>query len=171
VSGRTLRRAGARGAIRFRRPSPYTVEVGAEERRYLRTHWHLLDALTRTLRTERNVRLAVLYGSASRGDDHPGSDVDLLVELADYSRDLPLARLGLKLERLLGRPVQLVALRDAEASPVLLSEAVREGRALVDREGLWPRLKRRERTLRRQAATAEAAAQDDAWRAFDELAR
>jgi hypothetical protein len=79
------------------------------------------------------------------------------VELADYSRDLPLARLGLKLERLLGRPVQLVALRDAEASPVLLSEALREGRALVDREDLWPRLKRRERTLRRQAA----AAQDD----------
>lgn len=165
VSGRTLRRAAARGAIRIRRPSPYAVEISASERRYIRTHWELLSRLTRVLRTEKNVRLAVLFGSTARGEDRPGSDVDLLVALGDYGRGLPLARIGLKLEELLERPVQLVALRDAEASPALLADALRDGRVLIDRDGIWPRLKRCERSIRRQAVVTE-----DAWHELEELA-
>src|SRR2546429_9672496 len=104
ASGRTLRRAAKRGLIRVHRPSPYRVDISGEQRRYIRTHWSLLRALSASLRTEHNVRLAVLYGSAARGDDRPGSDVDLIVALADRGRGLPLARLALKLEALLERP-------------------------------------------------------------------
>jgi predicted nucleotidyltransferase len=171
VSGRTLRRAAARGAIRLSRPSPHKVVLAATERRYIRTHWPLLDQLTRTLRTEKNVRLAVLFGSAARGDDRYGSDIDLLVELADYGRGgLPLARIGLKLESLLERPVQLVSVLDAETSAVLLSEAIADGRVLIDRDDRWSRLKRRERTLRRRAREDETRAQAEAWEALEKLA-
>jgi predicted nucleotidyltransferase len=171
VSGRTLRRAGERGAIRFHRSSPHTVEIAVGERRYLRRHWRLLDTLTRALRTEPNVRLVVLFGSTARGDDRDSSDVDLLVDLADPHRRLPLARLGLKLEPRLDRPVALVALDDAEGSAALLSEVLRDGRVLIDRGGRWPKMKRRERALARQAAADAERAQQDAWQAFAELAR
>jgi predicted nucleotidyltransferase len=170
VSGRTLRRAAGRGAIRLSRPSPYKVVLAATERRYIRTHWPLLDLLTRTLRTEQNVRLAVLFGSAARGDDRRDSDIDLLVELADYGRGgLPLARIGLKLESLLERPVQLVTVPDAEPSAVLLSEAIAEGRVLIDRDARWSRLKRREQALRRRAREDETRAQADAWETLEKL--
>lgn len=53
-----------------------------------------------------------VFGSASRGDDRPGSDIDLLYELA------PGARLGWEIDELadelagaLGRPVDLVSRR------------------------------------------------------------
>lgn len=170
VSGRTLRRAAARGAIRSHRPSPHKVVLTAAERRYIRTHWALLDLLTRTLRTEKNVRLAVVFGSAARGDDRADSDVDVLVDLADYGRGgLPLARIGLKLESLLRRPVQLVSLPDAERSPALLSEAVADGRVLIDRDEGWSRLKRRGGSLRRRARADEARAQAEAWEILDKL--
>lgn len=84
TSGRALRRAAARGLIRVQRPSPYTVEISGEERRYIRTHWPLLRSLNAGFRTEHNVRLAVLYGSAARGDDRPGSDVDLILALGAF---------------------------------------------------------------------------------------
>jgi hypothetical protein len=56
----------------------------------------------------------------------------------------------------------VVRLEDAEAEPSLLADVVAEGRVLVDREQLWPRLRRRERSLRdrgrrREARRAEAA--------------
>jgi len=171
VSGRTLRRAAARGTIRLSRPSRYKVVLAATERRYIRTHWPLIDQLTRTLRTEKNVRLAVLFGSAARGDDRFGSDVDLLVELADDGRGgLPLARIELKLESLLERPVQLVTVPDAEASAALLSEAIADGRVLIDRDERWSQLKRREGALRRRARRYEMQAQAEAWELLEKLA-
>jgi predicted nucleotidyltransferase len=169
VSGRTLRRAAARGAIRVHRPTPNAPVISSHERRYIHSHWQLLDALTRTLRTEKNVRLAVLFGSSARGDDRADSDVDLLVDLADYEHKLPIARLGLKLEEILGRRVQVVALRDAIAAPVLLAEAIRDGRVVIDRDERWVKLRRRERILRRQAREHDRHGQDNAWRVFDDL--
>src|SRR5438067_7624379 len=164
VDGRSLRRAAARGLIRLRRTSPYKVEISPDERRYIRRHWPLLRALTAAFRTEHNVRLAVLYGSAARGDDGPRSDVDLLVALGGSGRGLPLARLALKLEALLERPVQILSLDEAESSPALLAEAVREGRVIVDRGGTWDQLRRQEGRLVRRAraddAELQAAARD-----------
>src|SRR5919197_1858371 len=168
TSGRSLRRAAARGLIRLHRPSPYKVEISGAERRYIRTHWPLLRALNAGLRTEHNVRLAVLYGSAARGDDRPGSDVDLIVALTDPGRGLPLARLGAKLEALLARPVQIVSLAEAKSSPALLADAVRDGRVIVDRGGVWKRLRRKQSDLVRRARTADDELQAAAWKALEQ---
>jgi predicted nucleotidyltransferase len=70
-----------------------------------------------------------VFGSVSRGDDRDESDVDLLYELApDAKLGWGIEDLAVELERLLGRPVDLVskralhpALRDAvlgEARPL-----------------------------------------------------
>lgn len=163
TSGRTLRRAAARGLIRCERRSPYKPVVSAGERRYLRGHWGLLSTLLGALRTEHNVRLAVLYGSAARGGLHCRSDVDLLLALGDEERGLPVARLGLKLEELLDRPVQIVSLAQAEQSPLLLADVLREGRVIVDRDGLWVRLTRRSQSVRAAAERQEAELGAAAW--------
>jgi hypothetical protein len=77
VEERTLRRAVAQGALRTSRSGPRRLQLAPGEREYLRTHWPLLSGLRRTLRTEHDVRLAVLYGSLARGDEDAGSDLDL----------------------------------------------------------------------------------------------
>ena len=169
ADGRTLRRAAARGSIRLRRISPYKVEISAQERRYIRRNWPLVRALTAALRTERNVRLAVLFGSAARGEDRPGSDIDLIVALGDAGR-LAFARLALRLEALLERPVQLVSLGEAESSPALLAEAVRDGRPIVDRDGIWDRVRRHDKRLVRRARAADAEVQAMARDALERFA-
>jgi predicted nucleotidyltransferase len=154
---RTLRRGLSDGLLRGRRPTPRTVELAAGELGYLRVHWPLLAALREALRSERSVRLAVLIGSAARGTLGEGSDVDVLVELADAdwrAQD----RLRERLTRVAGRPVDLVALEVAAADPLLLDAVLRDGRVLVDRHGRWPSV------MARRAQTARAAS-----RAADEL--
>jgi predicted nucleotidyltransferase len=139
VSERTLRRAFNEGTLRAERPTPRKLTLGSDEKRYLRRSWKLLAALREALRTEQNVRFALLFGSAARGDDDKGSDLDLIVEMRDPS-PVRLVDLELKLERLLGRHVDVLTLEDAGANPVLLAEAVADGRTIVDREGRWARL-------------------------------
>jgi predicted nucleotidyltransferase len=136
---RTLRRGLAEGLVRGRRSTPRSIELAPGEVTYLRRHWTLLTSLRKALRTERNVRLAVLIGSAARGGLSEGSDVDLLVDLADASWQV-LDRLRERLARAAGRPVDLVALNAAAADPLLWDAALREGRVLVDREERWPLL-------------------------------
>ncbi len=53
----------------------------------------------------RNVRV---FGSAARGDAGPSSDVDFLVELEEGRSLLDLVGLWQDLEKLLGRPVDVV---------------------------------------------------------------
>jgi predicted nucleotidyltransferase len=137
VHDRTLRRGIAEGLVRARRSSPRSVALAPGEAAYLRAHWPLLAALRNALRTERNVRLAALIGSTARGTAGERSDVDLLVRLAD---DGWRAADGLR-ERLsegAGRAVDLVSLDAAQQDPLLFDAALRDGRVLVDREGLWP---------------------------------
>ena len=85
---RSLRRAVQRGTVRAHRPGPRQVELDTGERTYLRKNWPLIAAVSEALRVERNVRLAVLFGSSARGDTGEDSDVDLLVSLV---REQPLA--------------------------------------------------------------------------------
>src|SRR5712691_1150323 len=80
TSGRTLRRAATRGAIRCRRPSERRIVVPPSEYDYIRRHWPVFDRLLEELRTQPNVRLAVLFGSVARGEEDAASDLDLLVE-------------------------------------------------------------------------------------------
>jgi len=138
-SERTLRRYVNDGALRGRRITPRGLEVSFEEEAYLRDHWTLLKGLKEVLRTERDVRLAVLFGSTAVGDDDLGSDVDLLIAHRRAGQR-PLAGLALRLSRVLGRPVHVVSLEQASISPSLLTDILEEGRPLIDREGLWHEL-------------------------------
>jgi predicted nucleotidyltransferase len=154
VPERTLRRAAAEGLVRGDRTSARRFLTTLREETYLRTHWPLLSSLREALRTEPNVRLAILFGSQATGASLECSDVDVLVALADPSA-AKLAELTGRLERRIGRDIQLVRIEDAERAPVLMSAALSEGRVLVDREARWPELKASEPRWRRRAAAGE----------------
>ncbi len=57
---------------------------------------------------ESGARDVRVFGSVARGDERNDSDVDFLVVLEPGRSLLDLARLELRLERLLGRPVDVV---------------------------------------------------------------
>jgi uncharacterized protein len=150
VSERTLRRAVNQGTLQATRTSPRRLEISLAEKLYARRAWPLLGSLRAALRTEGNVRFALLFGSAARGDDTPASDIDLLVQLRDESLER-LADLGVKLEELTGRRIDLIPLDRAEAVPKLFADALAEGRILVDRDERWAELRASEEALRRNA--------------------
>lgn len=133
--------------VRAARPTTRTLELPLPERRYLRRSWPLLSALRVALRTEQNVRFALLVGSAATGSTTPTSDLDVLVDLRDSSLDR-VVDLGSKLTAIIGRSVDVVRLQEAETDPTFLADLVAEGRVLVDREKLWHRLREREAGLR-----------------------
>jgi predicted nucleotidyltransferase len=155
VHERTLRRAVAEGSLRAARPSPRTLDMSLSEREYVRRSWKLLSALRAALRTEHNVRFALLFGSVARGTSAPRSDVDVLVTLRD-GRLERVVELSAKLTDATGRRVDVVRLEDAESEPSFLADVIADGRVLVDREGLWPRLRSRERGLRRTGRSSQA---------------
>lgn len=154
VPERTLRRAAAQGLVHGRRTSERRYETSLREEAYLRRHWPLLRELRAALRTEPNVRLAVLFGSQATGQATERSDIDVLVALTDAS-PARVAQLTGRLEGRLGRDVQLVRLQDAERTPTLMTDALNRGRVLIDRQGLWPELKRGEATWRERAKASE----------------
>lgn len=148
TTDRTLRRAVAQGLLRAERPSPRKLEIPLTERDYLRRWWVLLSQLRQVLRTEPTVAFAALFGSAARGEMHAESDLDLLVALRAGADPRMLAS---RLTERLGRPVQLVQLDDAQRAPLLLAEVLQEGRVLIDRERLWPRLRQQRPKVERAA--------------------
>jgi predicted nucleotidyltransferase len=150
VNERTLRRAVNEGALRGNRLSPRKLKLPIAEKEYVRKHWPLLAQLREALRTESNVRFALLFGSTARGDDTEESDVDLLVEMRDPS-GMRTVDLALKLKPLLRKDVQVLTLEDAESNSLLLSQAVREGRVIVDREDRWGQLSSEGEKLERRA--------------------
>jgi hypothetical protein len=60
------------------------------------------------LATRFKARELGLFGSVARAEEAPGSDVDLLVDFAEGADLLDLIGLGLYLEELLGRKVDVV---------------------------------------------------------------
>jgi predicted nucleotidyltransferase len=150
ASERTLRRAVAEGALRGKRSSPRRLKLSALEREYVLRQWSLLAQLRAALRTEHNVRFALLFGSFARGDDKEGSDVDLIVEMRNSSL-VRIVDLELKLEELLERRVDVLTLADVRTNPVLLAEAVAEGRTIIDREERWAQLSSEAEAIDRRA--------------------
>jgi predicted nucleotidyltransferase len=168
---RTLRRAASQGTLRCRRSAPRRLRLAAGEREYLRDHWKLLAKLRRALRTERRVRLAVLYGSVARGNEDAGSDLDLLVSFAG-SRPSDAFELATRLQRLIGRRVDVARLERVEAdAPLLLDRVLAEGRVLVDRGGHWQRLGERRSAIRARARRSYRRQMDGARRAIAELSK
>jgi predicted nucleotidyltransferase len=169
VDARTLRRAAADGTIRFERVSARRQRVSEDERRYAAGHWSLLSALRGALRTEPNVRLAVLYGSVARGDDTLDSDLDLLVSV-EKDRPDAAVKLAVRLERAVGRAVDAARLnRVQESSPLLLLQAIDEGRVLLDRDGEWAGLKTRRDEIAQRARRAHEARRRRARASIREL--
>lgn len=167
VSERTLRRYVNGGLLEARRVAGQ-LELSSREARYLRGHHALLTCLRVSLRTERDVRLAVLFGSAASGDDTASSDVDLLVSQRSGALS-ELAALRRRLQDALDRPVHLVRLEDASVSASLMIDILDEGRVIVDRDDGWAaiagsreliarRARREEAALARRAAAAVTAA-------------
>lgn len=165
---RTLRRAFNEGTLRGERPTPRKLEVEPTERGYIRRSWGLLAALRGVLRTEQNVRFALLFGSTARGDDTASSDIDLLVAMRDSSV-LRIAALGEKLEALLGRRVDIVTIEEAEENTQLLAQAVSEGRVLVDREDRWASLQNEAEFLHRSAREEAGRARRRALAGIDRM--
>lgn len=168
VHGRTLRRAVDDGAIRGTRLSPRRLKLSPAEESYVLHAWPLLGRLRALLRTERNVRLAVLFGSRARGDERPDSDLDLLIDLEE---DTVSKRMELvdRLEAALGLPVQVVTVRVARRAPVLLADAIEDGRVLVDRSEGWAQLVRDYPAVSQAAVVADARLRERAAAAIEEL--
>jgi predicted nucleotidyltransferase len=168
VHERTLRRAIAEGSLRGVRPTPRTLDISLSEREYVRRSWKLLSTLRGALRTEHNVRFALLFGSVARGTAAPGSDVDVLVALRDPDLERVVG-LSAKLTGATGRRVDVVRLQDAEGEPSFLADVIADGRVLVDREGLWPQLRGREPSLRRAGVRRQTERTDAALAGLDRM--
>lgn len=153
-SERTLRRCLNDGLLRGRRVARRQLELSRAEEEYLTRHWELLSKLRTVLRTERAARMVVLFGSTAVGDDEDVSDVDLLV-VHDDPGPRSLARLQMRMRRVLERSVDVVGLEQAEEMPTLLADILREGRVLIDRDGLWQMLCERRQEIAAAAVREE----------------
>jgi predicted nucleotidyltransferase len=130
----------------------------------------LLARLREALGDEHDVRLAVLYGSMARGDADEGSDLDVLVSLAD-DRPTPTFKLATRLQDIGGRHVDVAHLARVElGAPLLLDQILDEGRVLVDRDGQWERLCGGREAIRVRARREYRRQMAGAGRALEELA-
>jgi predicted nucleotidyltransferase len=164
-----MRRAAADGTIRCERLSPRRQSVDDREHAYAVTHWPMLAKLRKLLRTEPNVRLAVLYGSTARGEDTPTSDIDLLVSFAEDRPDAAIA-LTVRLERGLGLKVDVARLNRIRGdAPLLLLQVIEDGRVVLDRDDLWPVLLTHRGEIEQWAYREHEAQRQRARVAIDEL--
>jgi predicted nucleotidyltransferase len=164
---RTLRRWAVQGLLRAERDKRRELRLPYSEELYLRRHWELLHTLRRSLRTEKRVRLAVLFGSVATGQDLLESDIDLLIEhdTGDLEQIVELQR---RLQARVGKSIHLVSLDDAERSSLLLADVLLEGRVIVDRDDIWRRLMGKRQRVLRDAATEEHSIYTAAQRAVAE---
>ena len=68
-----------------------------------------------------------LFGSYSRGEQKPDSDVDVLIEYRDIKSLFDLARIQIELEKLLGKEVDLVVKRNIKPAlkPYIFSDLIK----------------------------------------------
>jgi predicted nucleotidyltransferase len=168
VNERTLRRAINEGSLRAIRASPRTLRLPLAEQHYIRRSWPLISALRRSLRTEHNVRFALLFGSAARGTDTALSDIDVLVVMRDASLDRVID-LEAKLTAAAGRHADIVRLEDAARQPSFLADVAAAGRVLVDRDGIWTGPRKREHRLRDDARLRDAQVASTVLAGLDEF--
>jgi len=92
----------------------------------------------------------------------------VLVALRDERLER-VVELSAKLTDATGRRVDVVRLEDAQTEPSFLADVIADGRVLVDREGLWPRLRSREPSLRRASHRRQAERTEAALAGVDRL--
>jgi predicted nucleotidyltransferase len=115
------------------------LDLDRHEVAWLRSHGDLTRALYRSVASDPDIDTLVLFGSTARGEDRPGSDVDLLIDGAVTKDVRALARLRGSLVERLDRRVDLVSLTEAALSPAMLVGALVDGRAVKDSEHRWLR--------------------------------
>lgn len=76
------------------------------------------------------VRFAYVFGSAVRGDQRPDSDLDLAVEAGRRLEATERFRLAGELERIVGRPVDVLDLTEANA--VIRMQVLQHGSVLLN---------------------------------------
>ena len=91
----------------------------------------MLELLREKLSALPAVRLAAAFGSVARGEERPGSDLDLGLVLDPDSLELR-REIEVVLGRAAGREVDFVYLN--EASPLLRFEIARDGVLLLERQ-------------------------------------
>jgi len=151
TTDRTLRRLADTGTLKVSRRAGRHRVVRPGEEAYLRSHWTLLNDLRVALRTEPAVRMAVLFGSVALGDDHPGSDLDLLVDLGDAATLRQRWGLRRRLSQKTGREIDLFVLDDLRPQPEILSPILDAARPIIDRHAGWPELLAQRGSLKRRA--------------------
>ena len=98
-----------------------------------------LQPLREALAAQPAVRLAVLFGSAAKGRQVAGSDLDLAMRLAPDTAETRRAA-ALAAGRATGREIDLVELDGAP--PLLRFQIAHDGQVLVEQEpGSWTRFK------------------------------
>jgi len=70
------------------------------------------------------------------------------------------AELAGRLERRTRRDVQVVRLQDAESTPILMADALEDGRVLIDRDRRWVSLRAEARSWRARATQADVPLED-----------
>jgi predicted nucleotidyltransferase len=155
ISSRTCRRAAAEGTLRLSRRGPRRSEVDVDERTALERIWPTLSRLRRAFRTEPAVAAAVLFGSTARAVNRPDSDLDIVVVTRGERDLLWSCDLAARLSRRMGRRVDLYSYATLQHDPEALLQIITDGRVIVDRDNVWPRLQRRRSQLARRAEQVE----------------
>lgn len=127
------------GLLRAPRPGGRVV-LPASEERWLSAHAQVARRLHDLAWETTGLDTVVLFGSTARGDDRPGSDLDVLVD-GPWSNDATmLARVRTRWGEALGREVQTLPLRQGRDAPIALDAALTEGRPVKDVSGAWAML-------------------------------
>ena len=155
IPERTMRRAANEGLIKGERQGPRRYLIPAQEEVYLRDNWALLADLREVLRTEPNVKLALLFGSFARGSSHQNSDLDLMVEIKNES-SVRYRQLLMRIQNKIKKEVQIVSRETAETSPQLMVNIIEEGRVLIDREQNWTEIRDSLAKWQRKARSGES---------------
>jgi predicted nucleotidyltransferase len=100
------------------------------------------------------VLAAFLFGSVATGHDSASSDIDLVVAVENDPSLRDLNDLRIRIERTVGRPVDLFVLDDLLAEPDRLGPILDDARPIVDRACVWPQLQGLRRTRSKRTSTA-----------------
>ena len=128
-SGKALSAAERMRRYRARRRSAGLRSLSSWTPRRARDHVLAKADLIRTLARAYGATSIELFGSAARGSDRPGSDLDFMVELEQGRSLLDLIGLGADLEAALGRKVDAVS--KAAMKPRVLARARKDAIRLV----------------------------------------
>jgi predicted nucleotidyltransferase len=102
----------------------------------------LCDALGALVAPNQDVDLLVLFGSVARGEDHPRSDIDLLLDGPAARNEFAMAFLLGTLIEAFDRPVELLTLSEAKSLAPVLAGVIRDGIVIQDRLDQWGALLR-----------------------------